>query len=117
MNTAQSLSGEPLIVMTRAEYEALLEDANDRAKIAEAKANDEGSPTMSAELLGLMLDGEIHPLAAWRTVAKMTQSDLSARSGIRSSTISDIETRKIDPRLSTIKALADALGIDVTDIV
>ncbi len=36
---------------------------------------------------------------------------------IRTSTVCNIENGKIDPRLSTVKALADALGVDVDDLV
>lgn len=50
-----------------------------------------------------------------RTAAKMTQTELSALSGVKQSVISDIENGKTkSPRAETVMALAAVLGFDWT---
>jgi DNA-binding XRE family transcriptional regulator len=110
-------SDERLIVLTEAEYRALLEDAGDIALANQARADSAGAPVLPAELLAASLDGTMHPLTAWRKAARLTQTELADMSGVRTSTVCNIENGKIDPRLSTVKALADALGVDIDDLV
>ena len=113
MQNAKTLSGEEMIVLTRAEYEALVEDAGDAALASEAR----GGPVLPAELALAVAEGQLHPLAAWRGVAGLTQAALAARAGLRSASVSDIEGGKSDPRLSTLTALATVLGLEVADLV
>jgi predicted transcriptional regulator len=61
--------------------------------------------------------GPLHPLAAWHKAVGLTQAELAAAAGIRPATVSDTQSGKIDPRLSTLKALAKALKLGVEDIV
>ena len=117
MNEAVTLQGEPMVVMTRKEYEELVEDIGDAALAAQARIDDVGSPAMPAELARQIWDGTLHPLAAWRKAVGLTQAELAARAGVRPASVSDIEGRKIDPRLSTLKALAGALKLGVEDII
>lgn len=113
MNHAVTPSGAAMVVLTMEEYEALIEDAGDSAL---ADVVDRDGPSMPADLVRAVLDGDIHPLAAWRKSAGLSQAALAAKAGIRTATLSDIESGKIDPRLSTMKALANALGTDIDDI-
>ncbi|ORE93808.1 helix-turn-helix transcriptional regulator [Aurantimonas sp. 22II-16-19i] len=117
MNEAVNLKGESMIVMTRAEYDDLIEDAGDIALVRQAELDYPDSPSMPSELARAVWDGELHPLAAWRKSVGMTQAELAAAAGLRAATVSDIESRKIDPRLSTLKALATALKLGIEDIV
>lgn len=117
MNEAITLKGEAMIVMTRAEYDALVEDIGDIAIAQQAMIEDEGAPSMPGELAKAVWDGTLHPLAAWRQAVGLSQAALAETSGVRAATISDIESGKIDPRLSTLKALAGALRLGVEDII
>ncbi|MBC8131091.1 MAG: helix-turn-helix transcriptional regulator [Rhizobiaceae bacterium] len=117
MNEALTLKGEAMIVMTRAEYDALVEDIGDIAIAEQAMMHDDGAPSMPSELAHAVWDGKLHPLAAWRQAVGLTQADLAEKSGVRAATISDIEGGKIDPRLSTLKALAAALKLDIESII
>ena len=94
-----------------------LNDAGDVGLARQAAADNGASPGLDAETMAAILSGDINPMAAWRKACGFTQADLSARSGVRLATISDIEGGKIDPRVSTIKSLAAALGVDIDDIV
>lgn len=117
MNEAVNLQGEKLVVLTEAEYRTLLEDAGDTALADQARTDSAGSPVLPAELLSATLNGTMHPLTAWRKAAGLTQAALAHKAGTRTSTVCNIENGKIDPRLSTVKALADALGLDLDDLV
>lgn len=51
-------------------------------------------------------------LYAARDKKGWTQAELEDRSGVKQQTISDIEAgRIVDPRISTVEALEDALGV------
>lgn len=117
MNTATNPKGEKLIVLTEAEYLALSDDAGDIADAAAARLADAGAPTLEGDALRAVLEGRMHPLTAWRKAAGLSQAALSQRSGVRTATINEIEGGKVDPRISTVKAIADALGVDIDDIV
>jgi len=117
VNEAVNLRGEKMVVLTEAEYHALIEDAGDIALADQVRAESAGAPVMPADLLAASLDGSMHPVTAWRKAAGLTRAALAQKAGIRTSTVSDIENGRIDPRLSTVKTLADALGLDVDDLV
>jgi transcriptional regulator with XRE-family HTH domain len=51
-------------------------------------------------------------LRAARQRALLTQAELGARAGLQPLTISRIETDKVEPRYSTIRKIAKALGVD-----
>jgi transcriptional regulator with XRE-family HTH domain len=52
-----------------------------------------------------------------RTVAELTQMELSNRSGLDMAEISRLERGKKDPRLSTIVRLATGLQLDPSELV
>ena len=114
MKHAVTPSGAAMVVLTVDEYNALIEDAGD---VALADAVDRSGPKMDSATLNAMLSGEINPLSAWRKTAGLSQAALAAKAGVRPATLSDIEGGKIDPRISTMKALATALGVDVDDLI
>jgi len=53
-------------------------------------------------------------LRAARERALLTQEELGTRAGVQPLTISRIETEKVEPRYSTIRKLAKALGLEPT---
>ncbi|MCW2306394.1 helix-turn-helix transcriptional regulator [Rhodobium gokarnense] len=108
--------GESLVTITASEYARLTARAQDIADAARA-AEGRSGPALPADLARRVLAGDLHPLVAWRKAAGLTQAQLAERSGQRSATISDIEAGKVDPRLSTVKALAEALDLDIDDLV
>ena len=113
MLNAKSLEGTEMIVLTRAEYDELIEDSGDAALLDAAPRG----PMLPLDLAQQIWDGTSHPLTAWRKAAGLTQAALAEKSGQRAATISDIESGKTDPRLSTLQALAKALRLEIGDIV
>ncbi len=51
-----------------------------------------------------------------REAANITQADLAFDAGIRVATLSEIETGKGNPRLSTLAAIAEHLNVSVLDL-
>jgi transcriptional regulator with XRE-family HTH domain len=55
-------------------------------------------------------------LRAARERALLTQAELGARAGLQPLTISRIETDKVEPRYTTIRKIAKALGVDPAEL-
>lgn len=57
-----------------------------------------------------------HKIKYERSKAKISQLDLSLKTGLTTRTISRIECGTIDPKLSTLLKISDALNITINDI-
>lgn len=114
------------VTMTRAEYEALVEaaeDAEDRAILARKEERERaiGVDTarrdyMPGELVSRMLAGE-HPVRLWREQRKLTLRELAARSGVGPSYLSEIESGRKPGSVKALRELAQALGLSIDDLV
>lgn len=56
-------------------------------------------------------------LREWRLASFVTQEELAQRSGLTEVSISRIETGVREPRISTVRRLAEALGITPQQLV
>jgi transcriptional regulator with XRE-family HTH domain len=52
-----------------------------------------------------------------RTREALTQRDLSERTGLTIAAISRIEQDRVEPRLSTVRKLANALGVHPSQLI
>jgi mRNA-degrading endonuclease RelE of RelBE toxin-antitoxin system len=118
--TIRSASGEELIVLTRAEFDALiadvadqLEDADDVAVFDERMAalQNGQDARLPAEVTAAMLSGDslIRALRRWKG---LTQTDLAERTKLAQGYISDLENHRKSGTNETLHAVAAALGID-----
>jgi antitoxin component HigA of HigAB toxin-antitoxin module len=118
------------VVLTRADWEEvvatledLLEDAEDVAAVAVARAEDaelaarleaeRGAAvemTIPIEVVKAELDGA-HPIRAWRDYRGWTPSALAARSGVPREIIEQLEARRKSGTKETLSRLAVALGV------
>ena len=89
-----------------------------RTMLAHIKSGKEETfpPAFSKKLSEALQNGN-SLLPIWREYRGYTQQTLSERSGIKRDYISMIETGKREGSLSTMKALATALTIDLDDLV
>lgn len=109
------------VTIPRTEYDRLLAAAEDladiaafdRAKAALASGTDELIPADHADRL---LNGEA-PLRVWRDLRGLTQAALGEKAGVNRVQIADIEAGRKSGSVTTIRKLADALGIAVDDLV
>jgi transcriptional regulator with XRE-family HTH domain len=51
-----------------------------------------------------------------RLARKMTQEEVAERSGVHATEVSRIESGKRDPQVSTVKRLAEAVGVSASDL-
>jgi hypothetical protein len=112
--------GEELVVLTRAEYEALLdraepdiEDADDVAIYDARKAELEaGGVVLPVEVSAAVLRGESR-LKAIRNWRDETQLHLSFLTGLGQGYLSDLETGRRSGTADTLAKLAEALNVPV----
>ena len=113
-------SGEEMVVLARAEYDALVEMAEmledvaayDESKRRIAEGDDLRVP---AEFVYRMMDGE-NPIRVWRDFRGMTSKDLANAIGISAGYLSEIETGKKDGSISVFRNIAKALRVDLDDL-
>ena len=112
--------GEELVVLTRAEYDALVAAAEaadeDEADIAiydarKAELSAGRDERLPAEVSAAMLRGDslLKALRKWRD---MTQLDLSEKTGLGQGYISDLESRRRKGTPETLAVIAKALGVN-----
>lgn len=56
-------------------------------------------------------------IKAWREYFKFTQAELAARAGMKQSALARLENSNATPRKATITKLAEAMGIDVEQLI
>ena len=87
--------------------------AYDTAKQQLAAGQDELLP---AEFADRILDGE-SPVRVWREYRGISVKELAARAAISAAYLSQIEGGSRNGSLSTMKALATALSLDLDDLI
>ena len=112
-------SGEELVVLTRADYDALVqragqedEDADDIALYDARKAELAAGGVLPAEVSAAILRGEsrLKAIRAWRGE---TQVHLTFKTGIGQGYLSDLENGRRAGTPETIAKLAEALDVPV----
>lgn len=103
-------------VMPVDDYEALLEKAemlDDIRAYDEAMVRDE--ETIPAEWVYRLLDE--NKIKVWREYRGLTQTELAARCGLAQATIAQIEGGKRTGSVEVLKKIAEALSLDLDDLV
>lgn len=114
--------GEELVVLTRRDYDAMraragdeeAEDAMTARIIEEAKAAGGAALPLSIWEEIEAAPSAIGPLRRWR---KLTQSELAAKAVISQGYLSELESGKKGGDVATLRAIADALGVSLDDVV
>lgn len=109
--------GETLVILPLAEYEALIDQADvasaDKVKADIAAGRDELVPS---EIVNRILDGE-NPVRVWRSHRGMSARDLATATGLSAPYISEIESGKKEGSVSAMKKIAEALKVNLDDLV
>lgn len=109
--------GTAMVILTAADYDqlrSLAEDGEDAVAGAAALARVRGGEgTMPAEVLTLMLDDGLSPLAAWRRYRGLSQAALAEKAGLSQVWIGRIEAGGGYGSPATRRKLAAALGVEV----
>jgi DNA-binding XRE family transcriptional regulator len=112
--TIKTPSGETLVVLPLAEYQAL-RDAADHTKTMAALARGEEERLTPAEALALA--EAVTPLAFWRSKRGLTQTELARRAEISQSALAGMESGARVGTVAVLKRVAAALGVRIDDLV
>lgn len=114
-------SGESIVIMPEAEFErlaALAEDASDLQTLATSQARlASGEDEMLSDADLDALRQAASPLAFWRIRRGLSKAELAARSGISQADLTATEDGTGTSDIVILRALADALGVDMEDLV
>jgi DNA-binding XRE family transcriptional regulator len=116
----RTAGGEELVVLPRAEYDALVALADEQAEddddlaIYDARKAElaAGGVVLPAEVSAAILRGDSR-LKAIRKLCRMTQMELEFRTGIGQGYLSDLENGRRSGTPETIAKLAQALEVPV----
>jgi len=105
--------GTEMVVLRAEDYQrlrALAEDAEDVIDMLAIKARiDAGEGTVPGEVVKLMIDDQLHPVAAWRRYRGLSQTGLARKAGLSQVWISRIERGGGYGSRDTRRKLAEAL--------
>jgi predicted transcriptional regulator len=109
--------GETLVVLPLEEYERLVDDidiaAADRVRRNIAAGLDEMVP---GEIVDRLLEGE-NPIRVWRTHRGLSAQALAEKAKISGAYLSEIESGRKEGSVSVLKRIAEALSVDLDDLV
>ncbi|MAF62093.1 MULTISPECIES: helix-turn-helix transcriptional regulator [Pseudomonadota] len=112
--------GTRMVVLTAAEFERLRELAEDAEDVIAATLQLErmrqGEQGVPGEVVGLMLNDGLSPIAAWRKFRGLSQADLAAKSGCSQVWLSKIESGAARGTAKLRRAIAKALDAPLWSI-
>lgn len=114
VQTIVSPSGDELVVLSRREYENLV-DARDHAAALRDVASG-AMPILSGDDLDAYLAAP-SPLAFWRKQRELTQAALSAKAGISQPYLAQMESGRRTGDVETHARLARALDVRIEDLI
>ena len=124
MNTVVSFktpNGEDMIVLSKSDYEALLEKVELSEDVAAVDAyhrklaagEEEAIPE---EFANRLIDGE-NPIRVYRELRGLSAKELAEKTRISAAFLSEIETGKKEGGVSTLKKIAQVLRVTIDDLV
>ncbi len=117
MQTITTPGGEKLVMMSLAGYEKLVDLADiargNKVRAAIAAGRDELVPDDVAKRL---VKGA-SPVRVWREHRGMSVRGLASTAGLSAPYVSEIETGKKEGSISVMKKVAEALEVDLDDLV
>jgi len=109
--------GTRMVILPAADYARLKALAEDGEDVAEATAIQAriaaGEGTMPGEVLDMIIDGDLHPIAAWRHYRGLSQAALARKAGLSQVWVSRIEQGAGYGSQRTRRKLAAALDAPV----
>jgi len=117
MQTITTPNGEKLVVLALAEYEKLVDQADIvKARKVAADITAGHDELVPAEIVKRILDGA-NKIRVWRMHRGLSARDLAAATGLSAPYISEIEGGKKEGSISAMKKIAEALKVDLDDLV
>jgi DNA-binding Xre family transcriptional regulator len=115
-------NGERFVVLPEADYERLLNLAEDAADIAAAnrvaaRIESGEEELVPSEIVNKLLDGPESRMRVWRDYRGLSLADLARQTGFGTAYLSQIETGKKNGSVDALTKIAKALKVDVDDII
>jgi DNA-binding XRE family transcriptional regulator len=108
---------EDKVILRKKDFEAMLERMEELEDIvAFDRAMDSQEEGFPAAIAKSLIAGE-NPIRVFREHRKMTQEALAAKAGISKGMVSKIESGFKVGSVATIRAIAEALKVDIDDLV
>ncbi len=110
-----------MVVLSRVEYERLIDRLEDAEDIATAKDYEAAKSQGEFELLPWEMAKRLrrgeHPVGLWREHRGLTQKALAAQVKMTAAQLSEIENGKKTGSVATLQKLARALGVTIDELV
>jgi DNA-binding XRE family transcriptional regulator len=111
-------------VIPYVEYLALMDKAAesgddcDEPLLSDAELEDvrQDRWTIPHEVMGFIVNKKMSPIRAWREHLGLTQAEVAARMGVKQATYARMESGKALSRVTTVKNIAQALGIHYSQL-
>jgi DNA-binding XRE family transcriptional regulator len=121
MQTIHTPGGGEMVVLPKEDYLRLLDAAEGHADVkaydlAKQRLADGEDELVPAVVVDRLLDGN-NPVRVWRGHRGLTARALAVKAGIAPAYLSQIETGRREGKIETLKALAEALGVTVDDLI
>ncbi len=114
------IAGQKFAMLPEGDYRKLIALAEDRedelAADAARRRREAGEEYVPAEMVNRIVNGE-NALKVWREYRGISQRDLAEAADCRLATISELENGKAQGKPKLWRALADALHVELDDIV
>ncbi|RKU11717.1 XRE family transcriptional regulator [Candidatus Poribacteria bacterium] len=110
-------NNQKFVLVPIEQYNQLLADIEmlkDVRDFRGAKAVDE--ETFPAEVINRLILNEENPIKVYREYRELTQKQLADKVGIQRTYLAEIETGRKSGSVKTLKAIAEALDVDLTSI-
>jgi len=114
VQTISTPSGDELVVITRAEYEDLVDASDHAAAMAAYRGGDDPGLT-DAEMDGYL--AATSPLVFWRKRRGLTQTALAEAAGLSQAYLAQIETGKRVGDVGVLARIARRLGVRIEDLI
>lgn len=117
-----SIEGKRYVVLSEEDFEHLVEDSEMREDVARydaavARLDTGESEIIPEEVASRLFDGD-SPLRVWREYRGLTQNALAQQAGVDRSHISRMESGTGRTKTGdNLRKLADALGVEIDDLV
>ena len=92
------------------------EDREDILSDAEIDAVRNDPHTIPDDVVGMMLKNKFSIIRAWREYLGLTQRDVAKAMNVSQPVYARMESGKVKPRISTLRRIAKALGIDAAQL-
>lgn len=106
---------DDLVVMTRADYEEVLEDLADAQELRSAVNGQKAEDFLPVEHAARIFGGE-HPARVWRQHRGLTMQAVAASAGVSAAYLSEIETGKKPGSVAMLRKIAAALDVRIEDL-